>query len=419
MLRATVRAIGVLIAVAFVQAAAAAGSPAAGSPAAGSPASQTGDLEHLGRLMFFDPSLSASGRLACATCHDPRYAYGPPPGKALAYGGKDMAQPGTRAVPSLRYLHGMPAFAEQHHFVDGDVGPVGGFTWDGRAASLHEQAAVPLLAANEMANRNAAEVARRLAKSAYAPLFIAAFGTGIFKDPDRAFAAGLQALEAFQQDPAEFYPYSSKYDAYLRGEVELTDQEERGVQLFKDPAKGNCASCHLGMTRAGRPPPFTDYDFANVGVPRNPRIAANRDPHYFDLGLCGPARRDLADKAEYCGFFRSPTVRNVALRDAFFHNGVFTSLREVMHFYVERDLEPGKYYPRNPDGSIHKYDDMPAGMPVNIDKDAPLDRAPGATPALTESEIDDVIAFLETLTDGYQVPGAPATARSDISAETR
>jgi len=408
-LRAIEWAIAVLIAVAAVSASHAGDLPATGQ-------SPTGLVARIGRLMFFDPSLSASGKLACATCHDPRYAYGPPPGKALAYGGKDMRQPGTRAVPSLRYLNGMPAFAEQHHFVDGDVGPVGGFTWDGRAGSLHEQAVVPLLAANEMANRDAAEVVRKLEKSAYAGMFRTAFGADVFKDGERAFAAGLAALEAFQQDPAEFYPYSSKYDAYLRGDVELTDQEERGVALFKDPAKGNCASCHLGLTRGGRPPVFTDYDFANVGVPRNGRIPANRDPAYFDLGLCGPARRDLLDKREYCGFFRSPTVRNVALRDAFFHNGVFTSLREVMHFYVQRDLHPEQFYPRNPDGSVHKYDDMPPGYPVNIDRDAPLDRAPGAAPALTEAEIDDVIAFLATLTDGYVAPGTPATARSDVSA---
>jgi cytochrome c peroxidase len=376
-------------------------------------------MARIGRLVFFDTALSASGKLACATCHDPRYAYGPPPGKALAYGGKDMSSQGTRAVPSLRYLHGMPPFAEQHHFVDGDVGPVGGFTWDGRASSLHEQAMVPLLAANEMANADAADVVHKLAKAAYAPLFKATFGADIFKDTERAFDASLAALEAFQQDPAEFYPYTSKYDAFLRGDTELTEQEERGVALFKDPAKGNCASCHLGLVRAGKPPPFTDYDFANVGVPRNPRIAANRDPSYFDLGLCGPARRDLKNKREYCGYFRSPTVRNVALRDAFFHNGVFTSLREVMHFYVERDLDPGKFYPRNPDGSIHKYDDMPDGFPVYIDKDAPLDRAPGAAPALTDAEIDDVIAFLDTLTDGYIVPDLPATARSTNPAETR
>jgi cytochrome c peroxidase len=366
------------------------------SPGAASPAA-------IGRLMFFDPALSASGKMSCATCHDPRYAYGPPPGKALGLGGKDMTQPGTRAVPSLRYLHAAPKFAEQYHFIDGDVGPIGGFTWDGRAPSLHEQAMLPLLAPNEMANDGPADVARKLSKAAYAGQFRAAFGDQIFKDPQRAFQAGLMALETFQQDPAEFYPYSSRYDAYLRGEIELTEQEERGVALFKDPAKGNCASCHLGVSRGGVPPPFTDFDFANVGVPRNARIPANADPNYFDLGLCGPLRQDFAGRREYCGFFRSPTVRNVAIRDAFFHNGVFTSLRDVMHFYVERDLQPQKYYSRNPDGSVHKFDDMPPGYPLNIDRDAPLDREPGAAPALTESEIDDVIAFLQTLTDGYRV----------------
>jgi cytochrome c peroxidase len=374
-------------------------------------------MAKIGRLMFFDPSLSASGKLACATCHDPRYAYGPPPGKALAYGGKDMAQPGTRAVPSLRYLHGAPHFAEQYHFVDGDVGPIGGFTWDGRARSLHEQAMLPLLAANEMANAGPADVARKLGKSAYAAQFRAAFGAQIFKDPQRAFEAGLLALESFQQDPAEFYPYSSRYDAFLRGDIELTESEERGVALFKDPAKGNCASCHLGVSRAGTPPPFTDFDFANVGVPRNPRIPANEDPGYFDLGLCGPVRKDFDGRREYCGYFRSPTVRNVAIRDAFFHNGAFTNLRDVMHFYVERDLQPQKYYPRNPDGSVHKFDDLPTGFPNNIDRDAPLDREPGAAPALSDSEIDDVIAFLQALTDGY-TGAAPASASAGVSAHS-
>lgn len=358
-------------------------------------------LAEIGRLMFFDTTLSASGKLACGTCHDPRYAYGPPPGKAIAYGGRDMAQAGTRAVPSIRYLHGAPPFAEQYRFLDGDVGPVGGFTWDGRAGSLHEQAALPLLAANEMANASPADVAVKLSKTPYAPQLRAAFGADLFGDPQRAFEAGLIALEAFQQVPEEFYPYSSRYDAFLRGEVELTEQEERGVALFKDPAKGNCASCHLGVSRAGKPPPFTDYDFVNVGVPRNARLPANADANYYDLGLCGPLRQDLAGKRQLCGFFRSPSMRNVAMRDSFFHNGVFTSLREVLHFYNERDLFPQKFYSRNADGSVRKFDDMPPGLPNNIDRDPPLDRDPGAAPALSEPEIDDVIAFLQTLTDGY------------------
>ncbi len=361
-------------------------------------------LSQLGRLMFFDVSLSASGKLACATCHDPRYAYGPPPGKAIAHGGKDMQQPGTRAIPSLRYLHGAPPFSEQHRFVDGDLGPVGGFTWDGRVDSLSAQAKIPLLAPHEMANADAAEVSGKVSRAAYAAQFRAAFGSRIFDNPQRAFEAVSRSLEAFQQEPAEFYPYNSRYDAYLRGDIELTEQEERGASLFKDPLKGNCASCHLGDTRDNKPPPFTDFDYVNVGVPRNPRIHANADPNYYDLGLCGPLRADLAGKREYCGYFRSPTVRNSALRDAYFHNGVFTSLRQVIDFYNERDLYPEKYYPRNPDGSVHQFDDLPAGYPDNVDHDPPLDRKPGTARALSESDIDDLIAFLKTLTDGYTTP---------------
>ena len=109
----------------------------------------------------------------------------------------------------------------------------------------------------------------------------------------------------------------------------------------------------------------------------------------------------MTEKHEFCGFFRSPSVRNTAIRDAYFHNGVFTSLREVLHFYNERDLFPERYYARNPDGSVHKFGDMPRSIPNNVDRDPPLDRDPGAAPALTESDIDDIIAFLQTLTDGY------------------
>lgn len=310
-----------------------------------------------------------------------------------------MAQPGTRAVPSLRYLRSSPPFALDHRFIDGDIAPIGGFTWDGRAASIREQAQIPLLAPNEMANANPADVVRKLGKRRYAGQFRATFGANVFKDPVRAFASALQALDAFQSTPSEFFPFSSRYDRFLRGELELTEQEEQGAALFKDPTKGNCASCHLASSRAGQPPLFTDYDFANVGVPRNPRIPANADPNYYDLGLCGPQRSDLAGQREYCGFFRAPTLRNVAIRDAFFHNGVFHTLREMLHFYVERDLKPEKFYPRNPDGSIRKADDLPPGYPDNLDHDPPLDRGGSDAPALSDSEIDAVVAFLRTLTD--------------------
>jgi cytochrome c peroxidase len=399
-MRIALPCLAVLIACVSVVASAAPVTSAAPAAAATiTPPDGSDPLAALGKKLFFDPSLSASGRLSCATCHDPQRAYGPPAGKAIAVGGSNMSQSGTRAVPSLRYLRSSPPFALDHRFIDGDIAPVGGFTWDGRAASIRDQAQIPLLAPNEMANASPIEVAKKLRKTPYAAQFRTAFGADVFKDPNRAFAAALDALAAFQNTPAEFFPFTSRYDAFLRGDLELTEQEERGASLFKDPQKGNCASCHLASSRGGKPPVFTDYDFANVGVPRNPRIPANADPGYFDLGLCGPQRSDLAGQRDYCGFFRAPTLRNVAIRDAFFHNGAFGTLRELMSFYVERDLKPEKFYPRNPDGTVHKADDLPAGYPDNLDHDPPLDRGGSDHPALTDSEIDDVIAFLETLTD--------------------
>ena len=360
-------------------------------------------LSDLGRHLFFDPSLSASGKLSCATCHDPRYAYGPPPNKALAKGGPKMDRPGTRAVPSLRYLNQVPLFSEKTKLSDGGTGPAGGLTWDGRAASLHEQASIPLLAANEMANLTPAAVVAKLRRGTYAAQFKALFGPNVFERADFAFAQALLALEAFQHTPAEFYPYSSKYDAYLRGELQLTDQEKRGLEVFNHPGRGNCANCHLTTSVNGVPPAFTDFEFDNIGVPRNPRIPANADASYYDMGLCGPSRADLAAQKNYCGLFRTPTLRNVALRDAFFHNGVFNNLRQVLQFYQQRDVLPWKWYPRNPDGTVDKVNDLPFALRNSLNTDPPFSgRLGGQLGAISDTDIDDLAAFLQTLTDGYQ-----------------
>lgn len=382
----------------------------AAAPAPREDLPRTTALAALGRQIFFDQSLSASGRLACSTCHDPRYAYGPRPGAALGLGGPHLDQRGTRAVPSLRYLNAVPAFALSMHFVDGDTGPGGGFTWDGRAGSLRAQAAIPLLAANEMANADAPSVVAKLRHASYAPAFRALFGSDAFAHPERAFDAALAALEAFQQTAAEFFPFSSKYDLFLRGDVDLTEQEERGVAIFKDPKKGNCASCHTTVNRGGAPPSFTDFDYANVGAPRNTEIPANSDPHYYDLGLCGPLRSDLADRKELCGMFRTPTLRNVALRDAFMHNGVLHDLRSVLEFYAERDTNPERWYPRKADGTIDKENDLPPELRGQLNVEVPFDRRPGDAPSLSDGEIDDLLAFLTTLTDGYAGPAKPEEA---------
>jgi cytochrome c peroxidase len=366
-------------------------------------------LAELGQRLFFDPTLSASGRLACASCHDPAHAYGPPGERAVMPGGKDMRQSGLRAVPSLRYLQATPAFTEHFHDSDDegdasvDNGPTGGLTWDGRVDRGRDQARLPLLSPLEMANDSPAAVVEAVRRSPHADLLRRAFGADIFADSDRAFDGILQALEAYEQRYTEFYPYSSKYDAYLDGKAELTAPEARGLALFNDPEKGNCAHCHLSARgNDGAPPQFTDYGLAALGVPRNPAIPANANPAFYDLGMCGPLRRDLADRGEYCGMFKSPSLRNVALRRAFFHNGVLRTLRQVLEFYVERDTNPEKWYPREADGTVRKFDDLPPQYHANVNIEPPFDRHPGDQPRLAAEEIDDIIAFLQTLTDGYK-----------------
>ena len=374
------------------------------APVAGASAPSVDALTALGRALFFDPSLSASGRTACASCHDPRHAYGPPNALAVQLAGRDGATAGPRAAPSRRYLQTLPPFSEHHYESDGDdsidAGPTGGHTWDGRAASAHEQARLPLLSPAEMANGSAAEVVAKLEHGHHAAAFRAAFGTAIFDDPKTAFRAALMALEVFEQSPRDFYPYSSKYDAVLRGQAELSAQEARGLRLFDDPAKGNCASCHPSApTPDGAFPLFTDFGLIALGVPRNRALAVNADPRYADLGLCGPLRTDFSARADYCGLFRTPTLRNVAVRGSYFHNGVFHTLRDVLRFYVLRDIEPGRFYERDAAGQVQKFDDLPPRYHANVDTDPPFDRQPGDAPALDDAEIDDIVAFLHTLTD--------------------
>lgn len=365
------------------------------------------ELTAIGRTLFFDKSLSASGLMACSSCHDPAHFYGPPNASSVQLGGAKGTEFGIRAVPSLRYTQAIPPFTE--HYVDDegddsiDQGPAGGRTWDGRAQSAHDQARIPLLSGFEMANSRPEDVVDKVQRADYAGDFRRVFGNHVFEDKAEAFKGILMALETFQQSPADFYPYDSKYDAYLRHQVALTAEEARGLAAFNDVRKGNCARCHQSSLRNGAFPQFTDYGFAAIGAPRNGAIPANADPGYFDLGLCGPLRLDLREKTQYCGMFRSPSLRNVAARPVFFHNGVFHRLEDAVRFYAERDTQPQKWYPRAADGSIRKFDDLPEKYRANVDVEPPFDRRPGDAPAVTEQDIKDIVSFLHTLTDGFSL----------------
>jgi cytochrome c peroxidase len=419
-----------------------AASSSAGSvtSAPSSPASSARKLSlaaQVGEKMFADRSLSASGKMACATCHDPASAYGPPDDLAVQLGGARLDASGTRAVPSIRYKEYTPPYADLLDNPDGISipGPGGGYTWDGRAATLAEQAQIPLLAANEMANVGAADVVAELQAGPYADLFKLAFGSAAFADVDAAFLNARQALQAYQLEDVDFHPYSSKFDLYAGNKIggNLTPAETRGLRIYADANTGNCASCHYqGAGLNGSSALFTDFSYEAIGVPRNPAIPANADATYQDIGLCGPLRSDHAAVATdpFCGMFKAPTLRNVATRKSFFHNGVMHSLEQVIRFYNTRDTMPEIWYPTlggtaktKPDsgfpmyglittqyvgGTVQKFNDLAPKFIGNIDTQMPLDgRAAHGPPPMSEQNMADLICFLNTLTDGYKPPATP------------
>jgi cytochrome c peroxidase len=368
----------------------------------------------LGRKLFFDSSLSASGRMSCAFCHNPDHAYAPANALPAQFGGPGMNLQGGRAVPSLTYLERTPRFIIRPPLrFDPEEGgnpkaprpvvPEGGMDWDGRAATLPDQASGPLFDPKEMANGDGNTLLARLKAAPYAAEFTTVFGATALDAPATALPDVYQALAHFQMEDRSFHSYDSKFDWYLAGRAQLSAQELRGLKLYDDPKKGNCAACHLDRPTKNRlAPAFTDYEFEALAGPRNPALAVNADTTYFDEGLCGPARKDLVAKPEYCGLFKTPTLRNVATRQVYFHNGVFHSLEDVVRFYVERETRPEKWYPLKSDGTVALYDDLPPGQRDGVDlADAPFDRHRGEAPALDEQEIQDLVAFLKTLTDGY------------------
>ena len=300
-------------------------------------------MARLGAQLYAERLVSSSGRMSCATCHDPAFSHGPPNAHAVQVGGVFQTEFGVRAAPSLRYLERLPAYDAQ---------------------------------------------------------FRALFGA---PSETTVLSAIGDALQAFQLEDASFHPYDSKYDQVLAGREQLSVAETRGLAAFQDPRRGNCAACHTSRVGAdGKPPLFTNFGYAAAGVPRNADIPANADPLYFDLGLC--QRPELAARKDLCGFFRTPSLRNVARRPVFFHNGKMTSLAQVLDFYATRDTEPARWYPPG-----QKFDDLPPALRGNVSRIAPLDGRPaGSQPALSPRDVRDIACFLTTLNDGHVRGTQPA-----------
>ena len=360
---------------------------------------QTANAFSLGGKLFNDPSLSASGTISCASCHAPAQGHASPFSTSTALGGLGLDQPGTRLPPTLGYLRYNTPF----HF-ESDGTPAGGFDWDGRAKTFAAQAERPLLSDNEMGNHSRADVVAKVLRAGYADDFKNVFGAHITGDTELAFERIAFALQSYQLGDPDFAPFTSKFDHMTAGKAAFTPAEQRGLAWFNRADKGNCAACHTS-TRPDNAPGalFTDFTYDNLGVPRNGEIGANRDPAYFDLGLCGPTRTDLATRNDLCGAFKVPTLRNVALRKRFFHNGVFDSLEQVVRFYVQRDTNPELWYPVDAAGNVDKFNDLPASLRGNVNTtEVPYDRKRGEAPRLNEAEIQDLVAFLRTLSDGWK-----------------
>jgi cytochrome c peroxidase len=347
------------------------------------PAEVLSRKEQLGKLLFHDRNLSTPPGQACVDCHDPAAGFGNPDASLPVSRGVHRERFGNRNDLTAAYALHVPPF----HFDSTEMVYVGGLFWDGRAATLAEQAKGPPTNPLEMANPDVEAVVESIREAEYAELFREEFGHESLTDPLEAYELMAEAIAAFEST-REFNPFDSKYDFYLQGRAVLTEEEMRGLRLFEDPKTGNCAACHPSQPGPdGAPPLLTDHTYDNLGVPRNP---ANpflympeefnpEGPSFVDLGLGG----GLNDPAEH-GKFRVPTLRNIALTAPYMHNGVFQTLREVVLFYSTRDTGP---WP-------------PPEVADNLNTEELGDLG------LTAGEIDDIVAFLLTLTDGY-TPGNP------------
>lgn len=341
----------------------------------------------LGERLFFDVNLSKNRSQSCATCHSPAQAFTDPRRKGLGGAvslGDDGESLGDRNAPTASYARFSPSF---HQNKQGDY--VGGQFLDGREADLAGQAGGPPLNPTEMGMPDKASVVQRLQENPdYVTAFKALFGEAVFEDSDKAYAAMTASIAAFEKTEL-FAPFDSRYDRYLRGEVELSDEELLGESLFFSQQFTNCNRCHQVKMFPGLPEEtFSNYEYHNLGVPLNAEVrqANGKGLDFVDQGLF--ANSTVTDDKQR-GKFKVSTLRNVAVTGPYMHNGVFQDLRTVLLFYDQFNNSERTINPET--GELWRKPEVPEHIALETEE--------FAAPALKDREIEALLAFLKTLTD--------------------
>ena len=379
--------------------------------------------QQLGQMLYMNTNLSLQRNQSCNSCHaiqavTPKGRAEPLPspgfvdpdnvrdGTAVSKGSVEGAT-GALNTPSAGYARFSP-----HFHWDGEEGLyIGGQFWNGRAASLAEQAMGPPLNPLEMAMPSQWAVVSRLKENpAYVQQFrelyaidLDAIPANASATPDLLPAPGVQeayermarAIAAFENSRV-FNRFTAKYDFVMAGLTEFTEQERTGLELFNND-KSQCSACHpsdpIKAPGGGfLPPLFTDFSYDNLGVPRNVNIPGNPEP---DPGLGG--RSDIAandPNAEELGKHKVMGLRNIALTAPYMHNGALATLKDVVHFYNTRDSKHRVCRDIN-DPGFGSECWAPPEISRNVNDEELGD--------LGMSEQDELalVAFMRTLTDGY------------------
>jgi cytochrome c peroxidase len=380
-------------------------------------------MEELGKSIFFDQNLSKNSNQACAACHSPETGFTGPLSDINAHGavyeGSIAGHFGNRKPPSAAYATLSPVL--HYEFEKKEALFEGGNFWNGRATGetlgnpAADQAQFPFLNPLEQALDNAGGVVSRVCSGNYAVLFEEVWGSGACSESNSTnydrIALSIAAYEASD----EVNPFTSKYDYYLKGMVDLTKQERKGLNLFK--GKGKCSRCHvLDVGEDGTPPLLTDFTYDNLGVPRNPE-----NPFYTQASVFNPQGYAWVDQGlgefllgrgdyqtfadENYGKQKVPTLRNVDKRPypdfnkSYTHNGYFKSLKTIVHFYNTRDVKPACENNMTTEADAIAQDCWPVPeVPQNVNT-----RELGNL-HMSEEQEDAIVAFLKTLSDGYELP---------------